>query len=89
MATVGQVGNLDHENQSLGKAGRSRHMGRRPGESAAWSMNPRDHPHGGGEGKSPTGMPPKTPWGQPAMGHRTRRNKITGQNIVRSRHRKS
>ena len=52
-------------------------------------MTPRDHPHGGGEGKSPTGMPPKTPWGQPAMGHRTRRNKITGQNIVRSRHRKS
>ena len=53
------------------------------------AMTPRDHPHGGGEGKSPTGMPPKTPWGQPAMGHRTRRNKITGRNIVRSRHRKS
>jgi large subunit ribosomal protein L2 len=88
VATVGQVGNLDHENQSLGKAGRSRHMGRRP-EVRGVVMNPRDHPHGGGEGKSPTGMPPKTPWGQPAMGHRTRRNKITGQNIVRSRHRKS
>ena len=88
IATVGQVGNLDHENQSLGKAGRSRHMGRRP-EVRGVVMNPRDHPHGGGEGKSPTGMPPKTPWGQPAMGHRTRRNKITGQNIVRSRHRKS
>ena len=88
MATVGQVGNLDHENQSLGKAGRSRHMGRRP-ETRGVAMTPRDHPHGGGEGKSPTGMPPKTPWGQPAMGHRTRRNKITGQNIVRSRHRKS
>jgi large subunit ribosomal protein L2 len=88
MATIGQVGNLDHENQSLGKAGRSRHMGRRP-ETRGVAMNPRDHPHGGGEGKSPTGMPPKTPWGQPAMGHRTRRNKITGQNIVRSRHRKS
>ena len=88
MATVGQVGNLDHENQSIGKAGRSRHMGRRP-ETAGVAMNPRDHPHGGGEGKSPTGMPPKTPWGQPAMGHRTRRNKTTGQNIVRSRHRKS
>jgi large subunit ribosomal protein L2 len=88
MATVGQVGNLDHENQSLGKAGRSRHMGRRP-ETRGVAMTPRDHPHGGGEGKSPTGMPPKTPWGQPAMGHRTRRNKLTGQNIVRSRHRKS
>jgi large subunit ribosomal protein L2 len=88
MATVGQVGNLDHENQSIGKAGRSRHMGRRP-ETRGVAMTPRDHPHGGGEGKSPTGMPPKTPWGQPAMGHRTRRNKITGQFIVRSRHRKS
>ena len=88
VATVGQVGNLDHENQNLGKAGRSRHMGRRP-ETRGVAMTPRDHPHGGGEGKSPTGMPPKTPWGQPAMGHRTRRNKITGQNIVRSRHRKS
>jgi large subunit ribosomal protein L2 len=88
MATVGQVGNLDHENQSMGKAGRSRHMGKRP-ETRGVAMTPRDHPHGGGEGKSPTGMPPKTPWGQPAMGHRTRRNKITGRNIVRSRHRKS
>ncbi len=88
MATVGQVGNLDHENQNLGKAGRSRHMGRRP-EVRGVVMNPRDHPHGGGEGKSPTGMPPKTPWGQPAMGHRTRRNKTTGRLIVRSRHRKS
>ena len=88
VATVGQVGNLDHENQNLGKAGRSRHMGRRP-ETRGVAMTPRDHPHGGGEGKSPTGMPPKTPWGQPAMGHRTRRNKTTGQNIVRSRHRKS
>jgi large subunit ribosomal protein L2 len=88
MATVGQVGNLDHENQNLGKAGRSRHMGRRP-EVRGVVMNPRDHPHGGGEGKSPTGMPPKTPWGQPAMGHRTRRNKLSGRVIVRSRHRKS
>jgi large subunit ribosomal protein L2 len=88
MATVGQVGNLDHENQSLGKAGRARHMGKRP-ETRGVAMTPRDHPHGGGEGKSPTGMPPKTPWGKPAMGHRTRRNKLTGQNIVRSRHRKS
>jgi large subunit ribosomal protein L2 len=88
IATVGQVGNLDHENQNIGKAGRSRHMGRRP-EVRGVVMNPRDHPHGGGEGKSPTGMPPKTPWGKPAMGHRTRRNKLTGRLIVRSRHRKS
>ena len=88
MATVGQVGNLDHENQNIGKAGRARHMGKRP-EVRGVVMNPRDHPHGGGEGKSPTGMPPKTPWGQPAMGHRTRRNKTTGRVIVRSRHRKS
>jgi large subunit ribosomal protein L2 len=88
MATIGQVGNVDHENQNLGKAGRSRHIGRRPATRGV-AMTPRDHPHGGGEGKSPTGMPPKTPWGQPAMGHRTRRNKQTGRLIVRSRHRKS
>ncbi|HWH37403.1 MAG TPA: 50S ribosomal protein L2 [Candidatus Limnocylindrales bacterium] len=88
MATVGQVGNVDHENQNSGKAGRVRHLGRRP-QTRGVAMTPRDHPHGGGEGKSPTGMPPKTPWGQPAMGHRTRRNKQTGQFIVRSRHRKS
>ena len=88
VATVGQVGNLDHENQSLGKAGRARHMGQRP-EVRGVVMNPREHPHGGGEGKSPTGMPPKTPWGKPAMGLRTRRNKLTGRLIVRSRHRKS
>ena len=88
IATVGQVGNLDHENQSLGKAGRARHMGQRP-EVRGVVMNPREHPHGGGEGKSPTGMPPKTPWGKPAMGLRTRRNKLTGRLIVRSRHRKS
>jgi large subunit ribosomal protein L2 len=87
MATVGQVGNLDHENQNLGKAGRSRHLGRRP-ETRGVAMTPRDHPHGGGEGKSPTGMPPKTPWGKPAMGYRTRRAKTTGRLIVRSRHRK-
>ena len=86
MATVGQVGNLDHENQNLGKAGRARHMGQRP-EVRGVVMNPRDHPHGGGEGKSPTGMPPKTPWGKPAMGYRTRRAH-TGDLIVRSRHRK-
>jgi large subunit ribosomal protein L2 len=88
VATVGQVGNLDHENQSLGKAGRARHLGQRP-EVRGVAMTPRDHPHGGGEGKSPTGMPPKTPWGKPAMGLRTRRAKTTGNAIVRSRHRKS
>jgi large subunit ribosomal protein L2 len=87
MATVGQVSNLDHENQSLGKAGRARHLGRRP-ETRGVAMTPRDHPHGGGEGKSPTGMPPKTPWGKPAMGYRTRRNKTTDRLIVRSRRRK-
>jgi large subunit ribosomal protein L2 len=87
MATVGQVGNLEHENQSIGKAGRARRMGQRP-EVRGVAMTPRDHPHGGGEGKSPTGMPPKTPWGRPAMGYRTRRRKSSGA-IVRSRHRKS
>ncbi len=87
VATIGQVSNLDHENQNLGKAGRARHMGQRP-EVRGVVMNPRDHPHGGGEGKSPTGMPPKTPWGKPAMGYRTRRSKTTGRLIVRSRHRK-
>jgi large subunit ribosomal protein L2 len=88
IATIGQVGNLDHENQSLGKAGRARHMGKRP-EVRGVAMTPRDHPHGGGEGKSPTGMPPKTPWGKPAMGYRTRRGKTTNRLIVRSRHRKA
>jgi large subunit ribosomal protein L2 len=89
MATVGQVSNLEHENQSLGKAGRARHMGLRP-EVRGVVMNPRDHPHGGGEGKSPTGMPPKTPWGKPAMGYRTRLGKKSSSRlIVRSRHRKS
>jgi len=87
MATIGQVSNLDHENQSLGKAGRARHMGRRP-ETRGVAMTPRDHPHGGGEGKSPTGMPPKTPWGKPAMGYRTRRPKPSSRLIVRRRNRK-
>jgi len=86
-ATVGEVGNSEHELIKVGKAGRARHMGKRP-EVRGVVMNPREHPHGGGEGKSPTGMPPKTPWGKPAMGHRTRRNKTTGRLIVRSRHRK-
>jgi large subunit ribosomal protein L2 len=85
MATVGQVSNLDHENQKIGKAGRSRHLGRRP-QVRGVVMNPNDHPHGGGEGKSPTGMPPKTPWGKPAMGLRTRKNKTTNKMIVRRRY---
>jgi large subunit ribosomal protein L2 len=70
---------------AIGKAGRARHMGKRP-EVRGSAMNPVDHPHGGGEGKAPTGMPPKTPWGKPAMGLRTRRNKLTQRLIVRSRH---
>ena len=81
MATVGQVGAVDHKNVKLGKAGRSRHMGRRP-EVRGVVMSPADHPHGGGEGKSPIGMPgPKTPWGKPALGYRTRRNKATDKFI--------
>jgi large subunit ribosomal protein L2 len=89
MATIGQVSNLDHENQSLGKAGRARHMGQRP-EVRGVVMNPRDHPHGGGEGKSPTGMPPKTPWGKPAMGYRTRLGKKSSSRlIIRSRTKKA
>ncbi len=84
-ATIGQVGNVDHQNVSLGKAGRSRWLGRRPTVRGS-AMTPRDHPHGGGEGKSPTGMPPKTPWGKQAMGPRTRRNKRTGKDIVRRRY---
>src|SRR5436305_13271967 len=82
MATVGQVGNIDHENQSLGKAGRSRHLGRRPAVRGS-AMNPRDHPHGGGEGRAPIGGQPQTPWGKPALGYKTRNNKRTDQYIVR------
>jgi len=84
MATVGQVGNVDHENRSIGKAGRARHMGRRPTVRGS-AMNPRDHPHGGGEGRSPIGGQPQTPWGKPALGYKTRRNKRTNQFIVRHR----
>ena len=88
MATVGQVSALDHKNTKLGKAGRKRHMGRRP-EVRGVVMSPRDHPHGGGEGRSPIGMPgPKTPWGKPALGARTRRNKSTNKFIVRRRYQK-
>ncbi len=73
MATIGQVGNLEHENVKLGKAGRKRHMGWRP-EVRGSVMNPNDHPHGGGEGKSPIGRPgPVTPWGKPALGYKTRK----------------
>ena len=84
-ATIGQVGNVDHSNVKLGKAGRKRHMGFRPTVRGT-AMSPRDHPHGGGEGRQPTGMPgPKTPWGRPARGYKTRRNKKTDQYIVRHR----
>ncbi len=87
-ATIGQVGNLDHGNIKLGKAGRKRHMGIRPTVRGS-AMSPRDHPHGGGEGRSPIGMPgPKSPWGKPTLGAKTRRNKDTDKYIVRRRRRK-
>jgi len=82
-ATLGQVGNIDHENIEIGKAGRSRHMGKRPTVRGS-VMNPRDHPHGGGEGKAPIGGQPKTKWGKPAF-QRTRNNKRTDNMIVRHR----
>ena len=85
MATVGQLSALDHKNVKLGKAGRSRHLGRRPTVRGV-AMSPSDHPHGGGEGRSPIGMPgPKTPWGKPALGYRTRNKKSTDKFIVRRR----
>jgi len=85
IATIGTVGNPEHNILKLGKAGRSRHVGRRPTVRGS-AMNPRDHPHGGGEGKAPIGMPgPKTPWGKPALGYRTRNNKATDKYIVRRR----
>ena len=85
LATVGQVGNTDHANIKLGKAGRKRWMGRRP-EVRGVAMDPSSHPHGGGEGRSPIGMPgPKTPWGKPTLGYKTRRNKTTSKYIVRRR----
>jgi large subunit ribosomal protein L2 len=84
-ATIGQVGNLDHGNIKLGKAGRKRHLGIRPAVRGS-AMSPRDHPHGGGEGRQPIGMPgPKTPWGRPTLGYKTRRNKKTDKYIVRRR----
>ncbi len=85
-ATVGQVSNLDHKNEKLGKAGRNRHRGRRPTVRGS-VMSPAAHPHGGGEGRSGIGMPgPKTPWGKPALGKRTRRNKSTNKFILRRRY---
>lgn len=84
-ATIGVVGNLEHQQIKLGKAGRNRHRGRRP-QVRGSAMNPVDHPHGGGEGKAPVGMPgPKTPWGKPALGYRTRNTKRTDKFIVRRR----
>jgi len=85
MATVGQVGNVEHDQIKLGRAGRRRNMGRRP-KVRGTVMSPRDHPHGGGEGRSPIGLPgPKTPWGKPTLGYRTRRRKDTNKYIVRRR----
>lgn len=83
-ATIGQIGNIEHENQVIGKAGRSRHMGKRPSVRGI-AMNPVDHPHGGGEARSTSGRPPTTPWGVMTMGKKTRRNKRTAKMIVRKR----
>ena len=85
VATIGQIGNVEHQNISLGKAGRKRLMGWRPTVRGS-AMSPRDHPHGGGEGRSPIGMPgPKTPWGKPALGYRTRKPKASDRMIVKRR----
>ena len=82
MATIGQVGNLDHENVKIGKAGRKRHMGWRPTVRGS-VMNPCDHPHGGGEGRAPIGRPgPVTPWGKPALGYKTRKTKKTSDKLI-------
>jgi large subunit ribosomal protein L2 len=83
-ATVGQLGNVDHENEVVGKAGRQRHRGKRPSVRGI-AMNPVDHPHGGGEARSTSGRPPTTPWGVMTMGKKTRRNKRTAKMIVRKR----
>ena len=80
-ATIGQVGNVDHANVALGKAGRARWLGRRPTVRGS-AMTPRDHPHGGGEGKAPIGGQPQTPWGKPAMGLRTRKRKASDKLII-------
>jgi large subunit ribosomal protein L2 len=87
-ATIGEVGNPDHSNLKLGKAGKKRHRGFRPAVRGS-AMSPRDHPHGGGEGRSPIGRPgPKSPWGKPTLGKRTRRNKRTEREIIRRRAKK-
>jgi large subunit ribosomal protein L2 len=84
-ATVGQVGNVEHENTSLGKAGASRHRGRRPAVRGV-VMNPVDHPHGGGEGKSPVGLPgPLTPWGKPTLGYKTRKKNKASDKLIEKR----
>jgi large subunit ribosomal protein L2 len=85
MGTVGAVSNPDHQNANWGKAGRMRWKGRRP-HNRGVTMNPVDHPHGGGEGRTSGGRHPVTPWGQPTKGHKTRRNKKTSNMIIRSRH---
>jgi len=88
-ATIGQVGNLEHSNIKLGKAGRKIHLGVRPTVRGT-AMSPRDHPHGGGEGRQPVGMPgPKSPWGKPTRGYKTRRNKQTDKYIVKRRSKNS
>ena len=84
LATVGQIGNVEHQSVKLGKAGRRRLLGRRPNVRGS-AMTPRDHPHGGGEGRSPRGMSPKTPWGKPALGYKTRRRSVSDRLIVRRR----
>ncbi|ANA41102.1 MULTISPECIES: 50S ribosomal protein L2 [Geobacter] len=84
MATIGQVGNIDHENVSIGKAGRSRWLGRRPTVRGV-AMNPVDHPHGGGEGRTSGGRHPVTPWGIPTKGYKTRKNKTSSRFIVKKR----
>ncbi len=85
LATIGQVGNIDHQGINLGKAGRKRWLGWRPTVRGS-AMSPRDHPHGGGEGRSPIGMPgPKTPWGKPALGYKTRKRKNSDKMIVKHR----
>jgi len=85
LATIGQVGNVDHQGISLGKAGRKRWLGWRPTVRGS-AMSPRDHPHGGGEGRSPIGLPgPKTPWGKPALGYKTRKSKASDKMIIKRR----
>ena len=83
-ATIGQIGNVDHENITIGKAGRKRWSGWRPSVRGS-AMTPRDHPHGGGEGRAPRGMPPKTPWGKPALGPKTRRRNKTSNKMILKR----